>query len=92
MEGEIEMIIHLRGKSLYMAHKHTKKLSYDKNLKTVRTSLAAQWLRCCTSTAGGTALIPGPGTKILYATRHSKKNPKKIFLICLENVEKWTIQ
>ena len=80
MEGWIEMIKHLRGKSLYMAHKkHAKKLSYDKNLKTVGTSLAAQWLRCCTSTAGGTGLIPGLGTKIPYATRHSKKNPKKNF-------------
>jgi len=87
------MIIHLRGKLLYMAHKkHAKKLSYDKNLKTVGTSLAAQWLRCCTSTAGGTVLIPGLGTKIPYATRHSKKILKKIFLICLKNVEKWTIQ
>ena len=66
------MIIHLRGKSLYMAHKkHAKKLSYDKNLKTVGTSLAAQWLRCCTSTAGGTGLISDGGTKILHTVEHS---------------------
>ena len=31
------------------------------------TSLVIQWLRHCASTAGGTGLIPGWGTKILHA-------------------------
>ena len=33
------------------------------------TSPAVQWLRLCTSTAGGTGSIPGWGTKILHAAR-----------------------
>ena len=33
-----------------------------------RTSLVVQWLGLCTSTAKGTGLIPGGGTKIPYAT------------------------
>ena len=41
-----------------------------------RTSLVIQWLRLCASTAGGTDLIPGWGTKILWAMWHSQK--KKI--------------
>ena len=32
------------------------------------TSLAVQWLRLCTSTAGGLGSNPGQGTKILHAT------------------------
>ena len=39
-------------------------------------SLAVQWLELCTSTAGGTGLIPGRGTKILQAA-WPKKTPKK---------------
>ena len=38
-----------------------------------RTSLVIQWLRLCASTAGGTDLIPGWGTKILWAMWHSQK-------------------
>ena len=33
-----------------------------------RTSLAVQWLRMHAFIAGGTGLIPGPETKILYPT------------------------
>ena len=33
----------------------------------LRTSLVVQWLRLCTSTAGGTGSIPGLGTKIPHA-------------------------
>ena len=44
------------------------------------TFLVVQQLRLHTSTAGGTGLIPGPGTKISRATRHGQK---KIFLIIL---------
>ena len=32
------------------------------------TSLVVQWLELCTSTAGGTGLIPGWGTKIPHST------------------------
>ena len=34
----------------------------------IRNSLAVQWLRLHASTAGGTDLIPGQGTKIPHAT------------------------
>ena len=37
------------------------------------TSLVVQWLRFHSSTAGGTGLIPGPGTKIPHATWHGQK-------------------
>ena len=37
-------------------------------------SLAMQWLRLHTSTAGGTGPIPVQGTKILHATQHGQKN------------------
>ena len=41
-----------------------------------RTSLVVQWLRCCTSTAGGKGLIPGQGTKILHAGQAVAKTNK----------------
>ena len=37
------------------------------------TSLAVQWLELHVSTAEGTGLIPGRGTKIPYAKGHSQK-------------------
>ena len=37
------------------------------------TSLVVQWLELCTSTAGGTGLIPGWGTKIPHSTWCSQK-------------------
>ncbi|XP_059950014.1 leydig cell tumor 10 kDa protein homolog isoform X1 [Mesoplodon densirostris] len=45
------------------------------------TSLAVQWLRLCTSTAGGagSGLIPGWGTKIPRATGRGPKKKKKLF-------------
>ena len=49
-------------------------ISYNtKNWLNLGTSLAVQWLRLSTSTAGGTGLIPGQGTKILSAVAPSKK-------------------
>ena len=42
------------------------------------TSLVVQWLRLCTSSAGGTGLIPGWRTKIPRATRGVAKKKKKI--------------
>ena len=38
------------------------------------TSLAVQWLRICASTAGGTGLIPGQGTKGLPQWLSSKES------------------
>ena len=38
-------------------------------------SLAAQWLRLCTSYAADTGSIPGQGTKIPYAVWHGQKTP-----------------
>ena len=37
------------------------------------TSLGVQWLRLCPSTAGGTSLIPGQGTKIPHAVEVQPK-------------------
>ena len=37
------------------------------------TSLEVQWLRLHASTAGGTGLIPGQGTKTPHATQHGQK-------------------
>ena len=41
------------------------------------TSLAVQWLRLCTSTAGGMGSIPDRGTKIPYALWHGQKTNQK---------------
>ena len=41
-----------------------------------KTSLAVQWLRLHTSTAGSTGLILGQGTKILHAAWHGQKKKK----------------
>ena len=46
------------------------------NSETSGTSLAIQWLRLHTSTAGGVGLILGQRTKILYATEHNQKKKK----------------
>ena len=47
------------------------------------TSLVVQWLRLCAPNAGGTGSIPGQGTKIPHATRHSPKEKKKKSGRCL---------
>ena len=41
------------------------------------TSLAVQWLRLRTSTAGGAGLISGQGTKIPHAAWRGQKKKKK---------------
>ena len=46
-----------------------------------RTSLVVLWLRLCASTAGGVGSIPGPGAKILRASRHNRKKKKKKYLL-----------
>ena len=40
--------------------------------------MAGQWLRLCATTAGGVGSIPGQGTKIPYASWHSKNKKKNI--------------
>ena len=55
-------------------------------------SLAVQWLRLLTSTAGGSGSIPGLGSKIPSAAAQQKKNavgdPERNFsLITLAKVE-----
>ena len=42
------------------------------------TSLKVQWLGLCASTAGGTGLIPGGGSKILCAVVQPKNRRKQI--------------
>ena len=46
-------------------------------------SLVVQWLELPASTAGGTGLIPGQGTKILHAVQHGQK--KKLTMDTSEN-------
>ena len=41
------------------------------------TSLAVQWLRLCTSSAGSTGSVPGWGTKIPHAAGRVQKEKKK---------------
>ena len=41
------------------------------------TSLAVQWLRLHTSTAGGTGSVPGQGTESLHAAWHGQKTKKE---------------
>ena len=48
-----------------------------RNLK-MGTSLEVQRLGHCDSTAGGTVLIPGRGTKIPHAMWHSQKKKRNI--------------
>lgn len=45
----------------------------QKKVSVSGTSLAVQWLRLYTSTAGVTSSTPGPGKKILHAVRCSQK-------------------
>ena len=51
----------------------------NQTLRHRRTSLVVQWLRLNDFTSGGTGLIPGQGTKILYAVQHGQKGKKKKF-------------
>ena len=54
------------------------------------TSLAVQCLRLSASTAGGTGLIPGWGTKILHALQRGQKK-KKITFYCAEDTDQFCI-
>ena len=46
------------------------------SLSFLETSLPVQWLRLYTSIAVDTGLIPGQGSKILYALRQGQKKKK----------------
>ena len=46
------------------------------NKMTTGTPLVVQWFRLSTSTAGGSDLIFGQGTKIPHATQHGQKKKK----------------
>ena len=77
LPGSQEKITHT---CVYMSmhthtHKHHTEVKSSKG--DIRTSLAVQWLRLSASTAGGTVLIPGRGTKIPHATRHRQKKKKR---------------
>ena len=46
-------------------------------LNTTGTSLAVQWLRCCTSSVADVGLIPGWGTKIPHAAQRGQKQKQR---------------
>ena len=51
------------------------------------TSPVVQWLRLCTSNAGGVGSIPGQGTKIPHAVQRVPKNKKKIILKIINKIK-----
>ena len=53
-------------------------LHFCSKLTSRQTSLENQWLRICTSDAGGVGSIPGWGTKIPHSCSVAKKLNKKI--------------
>ena len=59
-----------------------------KKKKNPGTSLVVQWLRLCTSTAGGTDLIPGQGTVIPSAVHYGQKQKKASFLFHFQHPPK----
>ena len=66
-----------------MQHQHYLTLEFSFALlycDATGTSLAVQWLRLCTSNAGGTVSIPGQGTKIPHVVWHGQNdnNNKKL--------------
>ena len=62
---------------LFHAYSSVMLTEFDLKNLTSGTSLAVQWLRLCTSTAGDPGSIPGRGTKIPHATRCSQKTKTK---------------
>ena len=58
----------------------------------IGTSLAVQWLRLCTSTAGGTGSIPGQGTKIPHAMQCNQKKEKGAMINMLRTLMEKSIQ
>ena len=63
--GQVEKLSYIISDSLRFYELHPQKTIVEKEYRP-RTSLAVQWLRIHASTAGGTGLMPGWGTKILY--------------------------
>ena len=53
--------------------------SYQGNI--VSELLVVQWLRLCTSTAGGMGYIPGQGTKTPHAVQQDKKKAGNIISV-----------
>ena len=49
------------------------------------TSLVVQWVRLCTSTAGGTSSIPGQGTEIPHAAWWPKQTNKETKMLIHTN-------
>ena len=58
----------------------------------IGTSLAVQWLRLCTSTAGGTGSIPGQGNKIPHAMQCNQKKKKVAMINMLRTLMEKSIQ
>ena len=58
----------------------------------IGTSLAVQWLRLCTSTAGGTDSIPGQGNKIPHAMQCNQKKEKVAMINMLRTLMEKSIQ
>ena len=50
-----------------------KNLLFKKNIYSLGTSLAVQWLRLCASNAGAMGLIAGQGAKIPHAVWRGQK-------------------
>ena len=63
-------------------------LYVKKKKKLQETSFAVQWLRLCTSSAGGVSSIPGQGTKIPHAVDHDQKTKEKNPILSLTSVYK----
>ena len=54
------------------------------------TSLVFQWLRLCTSTAGGMGSIPGQGTKIPHSAWCSQKEKNGPKTLTYTSLKKYT--
>ena len=61
-------------KTASWVHEHRHAQTPESKYVTLGNSLALQWLRLRTSTAGGMGSIPGWGTKILHAAPCGQKN------------------
>ena len=76
VEGKEIVFLHWFYMSLHQVGASALTLLGKKN-RSPGTSLVIQWLRLRTSTAGGTGLIPGRGTKISHASWYDQKKQTK---------------